>query len=438
MKYLTVKPIGSYRSLKETNAKLFSENNRLKGIILKERLESIILTKSESDISVIEIEQLSGLKFETNNFVFLHIGLKHQFSLKSENSFINEFDKIEHIFTSLLNEFAVTIFFNAKNSIGCLVNFHNINESNKENIEILIDSLTDRSKTAAIQSKKQYGIDLSVSISMMFTDLSYLKKAYRNAIIVRDYSFDIEESVISYFDIDWEKKRKVALNDTGFKELGQDDLPILERQFMNYVLGKKYYEAVTTLDSITNINIWHFQVPLEHIVSSMFFRLEMVIAITGLDNNPEVSEWSSVYKALENLMNARTFRQMRDTVYDIFALLDDILNSQNTKYNKTDAVKKFIQNNYNNPSLGGAMICKQFKFSLSYLSRIFRNETGGGLVDYIHSIRLDEAKRLLKETGLTIDDIAEQVGFLNRWTLIRIFKNSEGITPGLYRKTTRS
>ena len=58
---------------------------------------------------------------------------------------------------------------------------------------------------------------------------------------------------------------------------------------------------------------------------------------------------------------------------------------------------------------------------------------GIGIVEYIHRIRVDAAKELLLDESLTIDVVAEKVGFSNRWVLTRVFKKIVGVTPGAYR-----
>jgi AraC-like DNA-binding protein len=71
--------------------------------------------------------------------------------------------------------------------------------------------------------------------------------------------------------------------------------------------------------------------------------------------------------------------------------------------------------------------------SISHFSRTFKEIVGEKYVEYITKYRLEVAKRLLLETDLKIDDIAEKVGYLGRNSFIRIFRKYEGITPGKYR-----
>ena len=70
------------------------------------------------------------------------------------------------------------------------------------------------------------------------------------------------------------------------------------------------------------------------------------------------------------------------------------------------------------------------------MSRIFKKESGTGLLDYIIRYRVDKAKELMTSNPEeSIASIAVRVGFCSSQTLIRAFKRCEGITPGHYRQS---
>ena len=72
----------------------------------------------------------------------------------------------------------------------------------------------------------------------------------------------------------------------------------------------------------------------------------------------------------------------------------------------------------------------------SYLSQYFRDQSGIGLLEYISRVRIKHAKALIQSEkgGLTIKQVAQQVGFENLNSFIRVFKKYEGVTPGEFRK----
>ena len=71
--------------------------------------------------------------------------------------------------------------------------------------------------------------------------------------------------------------------------------------------------------------------------------------------------------------------------------------------------------------------------SPSYIGLVFRKAGGTSFLKYLTDIRMEEAKRLLRTTDLTLREIGLQVGLENQNTLIRTFKKAEGLTPGQYR-----
>lgn len=68
-----------------------------------------------------------------------------------------------------------------------------------------------------------------------------------------------------------------------------------------------------------------------------------------------------------------------------------------------------------------------------YIGRVFRQETGISFTDYLAQYRLNVAKRWLKDTDLTITEIAMKLKYNNPANFIRYFRKMEGMTPGQYR-----
>ncbi|GIP27759.1 hypothetical protein J23TS9_28890 [Paenibacillus sp. J23TS9] len=76
---------------------------------------------------------------------------------------------------------------------------------------------------------------------------------------------------------------------------------------------------------------------------------------------------------------------------------------------------------------------ERINISETYLSTIFKKETGMGFTDWINTMRIDQATSLLMETSLPSYLIAEQVGYENINYFGRIFKKLKGVSPQKYR-----
>ncbi len=79
-------------------------------------------------------------------------------------------------------------------------------------------------------------------------------------------------------------------------------------------------------------------------------------------------------------------------------------------------------------------IARYVKTNASYLSSMFKEETGLSVRNYINKVRLDTAQKLLLDTDKTVIQIAGEVGFEDVRYFTRVFKQSLGCTPTEYRR----
>lgn len=78
-------------------------------------------------------------------------------------------------------------------------------------------------------------------------------------------------------------------------------------------------------------------------------------------------------------------------------------------------------------------ICKELYISTYYLTRSFTKYIGISPKQYLIQIRLNNAGNLLKNTSLSIAEIAEKSGFQSPSNFIAYFKKYFGITPKKFR-----
>ncbi len=76
---------------------------------------------------------------------------------------------------------------------------------------------------------------------------------------------------------------------------------------------------------------------------------------------------------------------------------------------------------------------ESMNYNASYLSSVFKNETGQLFSAYLAAYRLQVAKQWLTGTSMTVKEIAEKLRYSNSHNFIRSFRKIEGMTPGQYR-----
>lgn len=96
-------------------------------------------------------------------------------------------------------------------------------------------------------------------------------------------------------------------------------------------------------------------------------------------------------------------------------------------------VQEYIREHYMDPDLNISITSQHFDMTPAYLSSIYKKQTGGSLLEYINTVRIDHAEQLLME-GKSVVEVAERAGFRDSGTFIRAFKKKKGITPGQLKK----
>lgn len=95
----------------------------------------------------------------------------------------------------------------------------------------------------------------------------------------------------------------------------------------------------------------------------------------------------------------------------------------------------FISSNYMNPEMSSNFIQDSLAVSESKVTNEVKNETGLSLKQFINQLRIEEAKRLLKNSDLRVNEIANKVGYDNVTHFNRTFKSMTDLSPSNYRKS---
>ena len=81
-----------------------------------------------------------------------------------------------------------------------------------------------------------------------------------------------------------------------------------------------------------------------------------------------------------------------------------------------------------------SILAEEFHLSAQYISQLFKSEIGVGFLAYLTNIRMEQAKKLLLSTPLSIAEVSERSGYGDYRVFTKVFKKSEGITPSQYRR----
>lgn len=192
----------------------------------------------------------------------------------------------------------------------------------------------------------------------------------------------------------------------------------------------------------------NYGVKVLHAAARAGLRVPEQVAILGIDNNALVCEHlatplSSVvldmeaqgYRAAEELQ--RLMNDRRAAPRTVFLPPAGICVRRSTDHVATDhtgvsAAVRFIHDQFRQPiqveDVAGAA-----RMARSSLKQAFQDELGRSVTDEIERIRMQEACRLLAETGLKLSVVAQRAGLNNERRLLRCFRTRLGMTPHTYR-----
>lgn len=106
---------------------------------------------------------------------------------------------------------------------------------------------------------------------------------------------------------------------------------------------------------------------------------------------------------------------------------------QSSTYRIINGATNYINDNFSE-NITLDLMASKFFVSTHYFSRVFKKMTALTFVEYLNSVRIKEAQKLLSSTTLSVNDIAERVGYKSSTHFGRIFKKLLNTTPSAYRK----
>ena len=93
----------------------------------------------------------------------------------------------------------------------------------------------------------------------------------------------------------------------------------------------------------------------------------------------------------------------------------------------------WIAQHYDEPSPVTAMV-RQSGLAERSFKRRFQQATGMPPLEYVHTLRLEEAKQMLESTDASIEAIASEIGYEDPGFFTRLFRRKVNLTPAQYRR----
>jgi two-component system, response regulator YesN len=276
--------------------------------------------------------------------------------------------------------------------------------------------------------KETLNIVVSVGVSPVYHSLIDSKKAVDLAKESLHYRVNVgPESIIFYHDI------SSMLNDASISKF-----PIeLHNELMSAIRSGREEEVRNLTDLLVdeifrlNKNPLSLGVTLIRVINDLVQLGQLLGAESNIFEN--------IKKLYQTAMNAYYPEKIKDMLFQQLIQPVIISTQSNTEQgfkNISDKIVYIIQSEFDQ-EISLEIIADRLHYNPNYLSNVFKKEYGENFVDYLMNYRLQMAQMWLKETDMTIKEIAEKLQYRNSQNFIRFFKKKLGKTPGDYRKEYR-
>ncbi len=210
------------------------------------------------------------------------------------------------------------------------------------------------------------------------------------------------------------------------------DMTVVE-QFAEAVSGKKEDAAVELLNNFAQ-ELERKQVFLNGDVRHVYYALNLVIkqaelALRVSDKSHGVEEAGE-----DSFESVATFAEMNQYLQSRLAGLFEDGEAQKSTY-VVKRVMDYIWENYSDSSLSIKMLADHVYLTPTYLSNVFKKSAGLTIGQYMVDVRIDKAKRLMKEPQLKFYQVASMVGYEDANYFAKIFKKKTNMTPSEYKES---
>lgn len=268
---------------------------------------------------------------------------------------------------------------------------------------------------------RETGYSISIGVSSFCDTAGFLWKAYEQSFRALEHSFQKGKGQILRY-----KKSVPVYGEEGALESEQisHDL-IIAVSLKNETYGKGALDRFMNLTISRNMGASYVKSLSVTILSS----LSQYCIRIGLDS-AKIS--GKLIQTADDIFKDTTIKDIIREMHLFLQYVLELLQSLTDGGKAMDIARAYIQQYYM-LELDLEQVASICGYSASYFSRSFRKCFGINFVQYLLQVRLENAKKLLKSSRLTVADISEKTGFQSLSYFSTIFKRETGASPNQFR-----
>jgi two-component system, response regulator YesN len=385
--------------------------------IRHEYLRNLLLRAAISPVSESEWRSM-GLTIRFDNLIILVILIDGYPRMDSPHRFAVENAIRETVPELLRQDFVSESIVTSRGEVAMLLNFRDVKRNDFTKLTSALTRLQESMKASL-------SITLTIGVGGVANAPEECAAAYNKALQVARHCFTLGPGLLI---------TQAMLDDTV-----SDSAPYpmeLEHAMMTAMRAEMSEPYEEHLDSLLALLAGF---PAQTAKSILFQVKSALIRAANEALSPDTSrnslgfeDFNQMMDTLETLQDAKPFLMSIMTEYlEKRQLLKQQKNSKH--YVMVEETQQFIQDHYRDQNLSADSLSERYGYAPYYYSKIFKENAGIGVTDYIRQVRVAQAKTLLSSTSLKAQEIAEHTGFTNIGNFYLVFKKEVGMTPASYR-----
>lgn len=327
-------------------------------------------------------------------------------------------DRIEQYIEKFGKDFSEAISTYTHSGIVVFFNYKNDNsEEVKRKIEELWTDLDNYIKNFE-------GFSVVIGVSKATGQFKEAKKCIAESMDAVKYRIkNLENKILYYDEFDYQRK-----------PVGTIITPVKSQNYLAKVENGSIEGANACIDEAIRMIRYEIDAYSPVMVYDTLIRfVEMVNATLDKEQKEKMEEYFGQWN--ERIDNERTELKLTEATKEYVAKVIQFV--QEEKKNKDirpiREVKTYLEENYHQ-EINLTDLADMVGLNASYLSALFKKETGMTYTEYVMFCRLEKAKELLAGTGKSIAEIADAVGYHDTRHFSKLFTRNIGLKPSEYRK----
>ncbi|WP_308634969.1 response regulator [Paenibacillus silvisoli] len=175
-------------------------------------------------------------------------------------------------------------------------------------------------------------------------------------------------------------------------------------------------------------------------VKNLFYQMLRMLVEQGEKRGLPFSGSGPQKEQYDWVMMSRigTLKQLKDYFLSKAANILDHFDTTDSNNQAVLDVIKYIRGNYSDKEISVQLLAEHIHLTPTYLSALFKKETGKTISEFITEVRIEKSANLLMEPQSKLYDVADQSGYSDANYFAKAFKKIKGMTPSQFRSKHKS